>query len=81
MVIEPINASSFQMNLFKVGSEDQFSGAGSLNLGLFSAATQRPVTLKGGQARLGTIIQLNVTNLTAGALRLIGMLLGPAVRY
>ena len=77
------NAQLFNLELFKVGTEDQFVGSdGALNGDIVSSQTLRSVTFKGTIADPGIIISMRVTNLDGvNAQTLRGAIVGPAVRY
>lgn len=78
LVIDDSIASSFVMNDFKVGKNSQFATSGSAPCSAFKPGSFG-VRLKCDTAQVSNIVSLNITNISAGALRFLALLFGESV--
>lgn len=78
LVISSAIATSFLLNDFKVGKNSQFASSGAVPADAF-APTAFGVMLKCDTAQISNTLTMNVTNISAGALRFLASVFGEAV--
>ena len=78
IVVPATLAPNFIINSLTIGTAIQFLNANSVHSETFGSTAQG-VRLKMDTAQINSVISFNVTNISAGALRFFGSLIGPSV--